>query len=96
MKLSEIVNQIMSITNDMQNRVMFSNDLDAQKKRTAAKLLISIVEPLKFNVINASTPSKTKVKTALRSLKKVASDYNIKEDLKKSLADMKAYLDSLG
>lgn len=95
MKLDDIVKQIINIAADIENSVMFSKSLDAQKKRTAATLIFSSVQPILPNTAKERTLSKNKLKSALRSLEEISKTYQIKE-LKKPIKDLKAYLDSLG
>lgn len=95
LKLDDIVKQIISIAADIENSVMFSKSLDAQKKRTAANLILSSVQPILPNATKESALSKNKIKSVLRSLEEISKTYQIKE-LKKPIKELKAYLDSLG
>ncbi len=95
LKLDDIVKQIISIAADIENSVMFSKSLDAQKKRTAVNRIMSSVQPILPNAAKESPLSKNKIKSVLKSLDETSKAYQIKE-LKKPIKDLKAYLDSLG
>lgn len=95
MKLDDIVKDIFTIVNNIANSTMFDKRLVAQKKRAAADLISSSIQPFVPCVKNNSTPSRSKIKQALRNLEEISKTYQI-EELKKPIKDMKAYLDSLG
>lgn len=95
MKLDDIVKQIINIANDIENSTMFDKRLGAQKKRAAADLLTPIVQTLAPYVMKNCTPSKNKLKLALRTLDDISKAYQI-DELKKPIKDLKTYLNSLG
>ena len=95
MKLDDIVKRFLNIAIDIENGIMFDKSLEAQRKRTAANLISSNIQPLSLCVMNKSTPSRSKIKQALRDLDQISKTYQI-EELKKPIKDLKAYLDRLG
>lgn len=98
MKLDEIVDQLFDITTGIEyNTISYFNPLlvSVQNKPKPDDLLLAIAVPLKRDITNNSPVSKDKLTEALKALKIIAKDYQIKE-LKKPIADLKTYLDSLG
>jgi len=94
-KLDDIVKQFLNIAIDIENGVMFDKSLEAQRKHTAANLISSKVQPLSRCVMDNSTPSRSKIKQALRDLDEISKTYQI-EELKKPIKDLKTYLNNLG
>ncbi|MBO5952920.1 MAG: hypothetical protein J6Q53_02175 [Oscillospiraceae bacterium] len=98
MKLNEIVDQIFDIAIAIgYNTISYSYPLLvlAKNKAKPEDLLTAIATPLKQKITNGIAPGKTELTAALKALKEIAKDYQIKE-LRKPIDDLKAYLDSLG
>jgi hypothetical protein len=98
MKLNEIADQLLDIANGIEyNNISYFNPLlvSVQNKAKPEDLLLAIAAPIKKSITNGAPPSKRELSAVLQALKEIDKNYKIKE-LKKPIADLKAYLDRLG
>ena len=97
MTLNEIIDQIFDIAIGIgYNSVSYCHPLLAAKKgQRPEDLITAIAAQLKNGVTNGPPPSKKELEKALERLKEIDKTYTIKE-LKKPIANLKAYLDSIG
>lgn len=98
MKLNEIVDQLFDIATGIEyNTISYFNPLlvSVQNKPKPDDLLLAIAAPLKRDITNNIPLSKASLLAVLQALKEIDKNYKIKE-LKKPIADLKTYLDSLG
>ena len=97
MKLDEIVDQLFDIANGIEyNNISYFNPLlvSVQNKTKPQDLLLAIAAPIKKGITNGTPPSKKELSAVLQVLKDIDKRYKIKE-LKKPIAELKAYLDGL-
>ena len=98
MKLNEIADQLLDIANGIEyNNISYFNPLlvSVQNKAKPDDLLLAIAVSIKNDITNGKLPSKQELSAVLQKLKMIGKNYKIKE-LEKSIADLTAYLDSLG
>ena len=98
MKLNEIADQLLDIANGIEyNNISYFNPLlvSVQNKAKPDDLLLTIAASIKSCTTNGKLPSKKELSAVLQELKMIGKNYKIKE-LEKPIADLTAYLDSLG
>ena len=98
MKLNEIADQLLDIANGIEyNNISYFNPLlvSVQNKAKPDDLLLAIAVSIKNDITNGKLPSKQELSAVLHELKMIGKNYKIKE-LKKPIADLTAYLNSLG
>ena len=98
MKLNEIADQLLDIANGIEyNNISYFNPLlvSVQNKAKPDDLLLAIAVSIKNDITNGKLPSKQELSAVLQKLKMIGKNYKIKE-LKKPIADLTAYLNSLG
>ncbi len=98
MKLNEIADQLLDIANGIEyNNISYFNPLlvSVQNKAKPDDLLLAIAVSIKNGITNGKLPSKQELSAVLQELKMIGKNYKIKE-LKKPIADLTAYLNSLG
>ena len=98
MKLNEIADQLLDIANGIEyNNISYFNPLlvSVQNKAKPDDLLLAIAVSIKNDITNGKLPSKQELSAVLQELKMIGKNYKIKE-LKKPIADLTAYLNSLG
>ena len=98
MKLNEIADQLLDIANGIEyNNISYFNPLlvSVQNKAKPDDLLLAIAVSIKNDITNGKLPSKQELSAVLQKLKMIGKNYKIKE-LETPIADLTAYLDSLG
>ena len=98
MKLNEIADQLLDIANGIENNnISYFNPLlvSVQNKAKPDDLLLAIAVSIKNGITNGKPPSKKELSAVLQEIKMIGKNYKIKE-LKKPIADLTAYLNSLG
>ena len=98
MKLNEIADQLLDIANGIDyNNISYFNPLlvSVQNKAKPDDLLLAIAVSIKNDITNGKLPSKQELSAVLQKLKMIGKNYKIKE-LEQPIADLTAYLDSLG
>lgn len=98
LKLDEIIDEIFQIAIAAEyNNINYSGAHLVKKKmkRHPSEPIAAIAGSLKRSMVDGATLSKVEIMTALEALKSIGENYKIKE-LKKPIADLKAYLAGLG
>lgn len=97
MILENIIDELFNIAiNIGYNNISYFHPLLAAKRgQLPSDRLTAIVKPLKQKITNGIPLNNAELTVALNDLKKIDKDYKIKE-LKKPIAELKAYLDTLG
>lgn len=97
MNLRDILKEFLNIASEIENNTLsypLKPLVKAGKKDNPADLITKIAANFISEVSNSITPSKHKIESALKELKKIAKDYDI-EQLRSPIKDLTAFLNNL-
>ena len=98
MNLKDIFNEILNIARDIENNNLsypLAPLVNTKRKANPADPLTAVATRFTLDITNNITPSKHKIESALKDLKKIAKDYQI-EQLRRPIKELSAFLDDLG
>lgn len=98
MKLDEIIDTIFQIAIDIEyHNIKYSGAhlVGTKRQPRPSDLLTSIAGSLRRSMVDSAPLGKAEIMTTLETLKSIGENYKIRE-LKKPIANLETYLDSLG